>query len=145
MSKNNTLADYMARRRLPGNCIRCAKPNQDQSHKTCPECRAKVRAKKEEKTQQAITRQSQADAATIVRRIAVLEMQVDRLRKMLDSSRRAAYQAGRNYGKSEVRQTVRKSMASPRYRDIMDSLFGPALGHIDWDAVRQHGMANIRG
>ena len=145
MSKNNTLSEYMARRKLPGNCIRCAKPNPDQSRKTCPTCRAKVKAKKEAKIQDEITMQSRADMATIVRRISVLEMQVDRLRASMDKCRRSAYQAGRNYGRNEIRRQVKKAMDQPRYRDFMDALFGPAPDYIDWDAVRQQGCVEFRG
>jgi hypothetical protein len=147
MSKTNTLADYMARRQVPGNCIRCARPNPDVARKTCPDCRAKVKARRERKAQESITRQSQCSAATLVRRVETLEMMIDNLRASLNRLRNSAFTRGRNYGKQEIRQAARAALSQARYRDLEDALFGgrdlSQTGVIDWDTVKQ--ISTIKG
>jgi hypothetical protein len=129
MSTNNTLADYMARRKLSGHCIRCARPH-DGRLKTCDTCRMKVKQAKEAKKDQSMIKQSITTISALCQRIERLELQVENLKRRIERGTKSAYQSGRNYGKNELRKKVSEAINTPRYRDAVDAIFGDLPDHV---------------
>ena len=127
-----SLQDYVARRKMPGNCIRCARPHGGPL-KTCPACREKVKARKERKAQAEIVQASRQTVAELVNRVERLELSIESLKRRMEQSRQKAWQAGVNH----VRQQVAEAAGKPRFRDVMDAIFGNRLPqHIDWESLR---------
>ena len=81
-----------AERSKPGNCCRCGHKNADTSRKTCPTCRAAIKARRVKYLRQTVPVATMQD---MKRRIASLEISVARLQLLNGSAYERGYRAGK--------------------------------------------------
>jgi hypothetical protein len=87
-------ARKLALRNTPGNCVKCGHKNDDLSRKTCPRCRAALKARRQKYLRQTVPVATMQD---MERRIASLEISVARLQLLNGSTYERGYRAGRTH------------------------------------------------
>ena len=104
----NFFARLLARRRTPGNCVRCGRKNLQPERKTCPRCLVAVALRKK-----AAAEKPTVTTREMERRIESLELAIANLQ----FSHAKIYERAYNAGRRSIRKTARLAAREVEHLD----------------------------